>query len=296
MTKPMKPRKTRALFRLTALGLVLFAGVLAPLCAAGKKDAPKDAITLISREDGSGTRSAFIELFGVLDQNKADQTSPRAEITNNTAVMLSSVAGDPNAIGYISLGSLNSTVRAVKIDGVEATVPHAADGSYSISRPFLIAVKEPVSPLAGDFINFILSREGQDTIAKNHYIRVADTGPFAGGGIAGKLVIAGSSSVSPAMEKLKEAYLLFNPQADIAIQQSDSSAGLSSLINGICGIAMASRELKSAETNKGVQGRVIAMDGIAVIVHKNNPVSDMTKAQVRAVFTGEITRWQALGK
>jgi phosphate transport system substrate-binding protein len=263
------------------------------LWAGGGKEASGSnrAVNVVSREEGSGTRSAFTELFGVLDANKADNTTVKAEITNSTAVMMTTIAGDRNAVGYISLGSLNNTVKALRIDGAEAAVANVSNGSYKISRPFLIAVKGAVSAQAQDFIDYILSKDGQDVIEKNGYIRVKDSGPFKSGGAAGKIVVAGSSSVTPAMEKLKEAYVKINGGADIEIQQSDSSTGMNAAIDGVCDIGMASRELKDSEIQKGLAGTIIAMDGIAVIVHKENPVSNLTKGQVKSLFTGEITSW-----
>lgn len=264
--------------------------------AGGGKEGSGPVINVISREEGSGTRSAFTELFGVLDENKVDNTTVKAEITNSTAVMMTTVAGDKNAVGYISLGSLNNTVKALRIDGAEAAAANVANGSYKISRPFLIAVKGSVSAQAQDFVNYILSKDGQDVIEKNGYIRIKDSGTFKSSGVAGKVVVAGSSSVTPVMEKLKEAYLKINGGADIEIQQSDSSTGMNAAIDGICDIGMASREIKDSEVQKGLTGTVIAMDGIAVIVNKENSLSGLTKGQVKSLFTGEVTSWADAAK
>ena len=252
------------------------------------------AITVISREDGSGTRGAFTELFGVLDADKIDRTTDYAEITNSTSVMMTSVAGDPDAIGYISLGSLNSTVKAAKIDGVDATVANINNGSYTISRPFNIAVKEGASALAQDFIAFIMSADGQDIIEANGYIRVTDTGAYGGTKPSGRIVVGGSSSVSPVMEKLIEGYLAINTGADIELQTSDSSTGMKNAIDGVCDIGMASRELKDSEHDAGLSETVLAMDGIAVIINNNSPIDNLTKEQVRRIFTGEITNWSEI--
>ena len=207
---------------------------------------------------------------------------------------MTSIAGSESSIGYISLGSLNNTVKALKIDGVEASVDNINNGKYTISRPFLIATKSEVSRDAANFINFLMSSNGQDVIEKNGYIRVKDNGPFNGAKSSGKIVVAGSSSVTPVMEKLKEAYLKLSPGANIEIQQSDSSTGVNAAISGICDIGMASRELKSSEIEKGLTGTVIAMDGIAVIVNNKNSVDNMTKDQVKGIFTGTITDWTKL--
>ena len=256
-------------------------------------------ITVVSREDGSGTRGAFIELFGVeqkdADGNKVDQTTVEANITNSTSVMMTTVSGNEYSIGYISLGSLNDTVKAVKIDGTEATVDNIKAGTYKVSRPFNIAVKEGLSEVASDFIAYIMSAEGQAVIEENGYISVAEgAAAYAGNAPAGKIVVAGSSSVTPVMEKLKEAYAALNPNADIEIQQNDSSTGMNSAIEGICDIGMASRDLKDSELEAGLTPTVIAMDGIAVIVNNGSPVEDLTTEQVRSIFTGEVTTWDAV--
>ena len=264
---------------------------LLPITAFAAAAGQSGPITVVSREDGSGTRGAFIELFGVLDKDKNDNTAGSAEITNSTSVMMTSIEGDKSAIGYISLGSLNDSVKAVKIDGVAASVENINNGSYKISRPFLIATKAGLNERAQSFINFILSSYGQDVIAKNGYIRVKDSGPYKASRVSGKVVVAGSSSVTPVMEKLKEAYVKVNPNADIEIQQSDSSTGMNAAIDGVCDIGMASREIKDSELDKGLTGTVIAIDGIAVIVNKGNPVDSLTKDQVKSIFTGTVTKW-----
>ncbi len=255
----------------------------------------KKSISVISREDGSGTRGAFIELFGVekKDANgkKVDYTTDEAAITNSTAVMLTTVAGDRYAIGYVSLGSLNSSVKSVKIDGAEATVTNINNGSYKISRPFNIAVKENISDAAQDFINFIVSEDGQKIIAANKYIKIQNTKSYTSTKAAGKVVVAGSSSVSPVMEKLIEAYKSVNPNAKIELQTSDSTTGVTNAINGTCDIGMASRGLKDSEKAKGVKEITIAIDGIAVIVNKENPADNLTKVQVEQIFTGKTTKW-----
>ena len=261
--------------------------------AAGDFDTSKE-ISVNSREDGSGTRGAFIELFGVeekaADGTKVDNTTVEANITNSTAVMMTSVAGDPYAIGYISLGSLNDTVKAAKIDGAEATTENVANGSYKVARPFNIVTKDGLSDMAKDFVDYIMSAEGQDIIEQNGYIKIdQNAAAYAGSKPEGKIVVAGSSSVSPVMEKLKEAYLAVNTNADIEIQTSDSTTGITSTQEGICDIGMASRDLKDTET--GVTATTIAQDGIAVIVNNENPVENLTSDQVKSIFTGETTVW-----
>ena len=255
----------------------------------------KKSISVLSREDRPRTRGAFIELFGIETKNasgkKVDYTTEEAAITNSTAVMLTSVAGDGYAIGYVSLGSLNDSVKAVKIDGADATVANITNGSYKISRPFNIAVKEGLSPVALDFVNFIVSDEGQKVIAANKYIKIQNTKAYTSSKANGKVVVAGSSSVSPVMEKLIEAYKGVNPNAKLELQTSDSTTGVTNAITGACDIGMASRALKDSEKAKGVKEITIAIDGIAVIVNKVNPVENMTKVQVEQIFTGNITKW-----
>jgi len=255
-------------------------------------------ITVISRESGSGTRGAFVELLGIEekdeDGNKKDRTTDEAVISNSTSVVMASVAANPYAIGYISLGSLNDTVKAVKVDGVEATVDNIKNGSYIVSRPFNIATKESVSELAKDFINFILSTEGQKIVEDNGYISVSAVENFVSTKLSGKIVVAGSSSVTPVMEKLKEAYLKVNPNAEIEIQLSDSSTGMNSAINGTCDIGMASRELKGSELEKGLIPTVIAMDGIAVIVNNENPVDNLANEQIKDIYTGKVQHWSEI--
>lgn len=262
--------------------------------ASGDFDSSK-SITVNSREDGSGTRGAFIELFGIEEKdangNKIDNTTLEANITNSTSVMMTSVAGDTYAIGYISLGSLNDTVKAVKIDGAEATAENVANGSYKVSRPFNIATKAEVSDVTQDFIDFIMSADGQAIVEENGYIKVSDAAAYAGNAPAGKIVIAGSTSVSPVMEKLKEAYLAVNANAEIEIQTSDSTTGMTSAIDGICDIGMASRELKDSEIEAGLTATVIAQDGIAVIVNNANPTENLTSDMVKSIFVGQTASW-----
>lgn len=256
------------------------------------------AIDVISREDGSGTRGAFIELFGVEQKDasgeKVDYTTDDAEITNSTEVMITSVAGDKQAIGYISLGSLNDSVKALKIDGAAATVDDIKDGSYKIARPFNIVTTGEVSDVAQDFINFIFSEEGQKVVEDNGYISQGNQGAYTASGKSGKVTVAGSSSVTPVMEKLAEAYKALNSDVTVEVQQSDSTTGVTSSIEGVCDIGMASRDLKEEETAKGAQGQVIAMDGIAVVVNNENPVDDLSAEQVKDIYVGDTTDWSEL--
>ena len=257
-------------------------------------------ISVYSREDGSGTRGAFIELFGIeqkdADGNKADMTTDMAMITNSTAVMMTTVAGDEQGIGYISLGSVNDTVKALKIDDVEATVENVKAGTYKIVRPFNIITNgelDKLDEVSADFVNYILSADGQKVIEDNGYIAaVDDAKAYEAAGVSGKVVVAGSSSVTPVMEKLAEAYKALNADTTVEVQQSDSSTGVSMAIEGTCNIGMASREIKDSEAEKGAVATVIARDGIAVIVCPDAPIDGLTTAQVRAIYTGEVETWE----
>ena len=275
-------------------------GLLAVGCGSESFSAKED-ITIVSREDGSGTRGAFVELFGIEEKDesgeKVDRTTTDAQTTNNTSVMMTTVSGDMYAIGYISLGSLNNTVKAVKIDGVEPTVDNVKNETYKIARPFNIAYKEDaLSDAAKDFINYIMSSEGQQIITDNGYISIDGAQPYSGNNTGGKIVIAGSSSVSPVMEKLAEAYKKINADADIEIQTNDSTTGMTSAADGVCDIGMASRELKDNELESGLTPLVIAMDGIAVIVNNDNPASDISSDEIKSIYIGEIGNWESIIK
>ena len=257
-------------------------------------------ITIVSREDGSGTRGAFIELFGIeekqSDGTKVDMTTTDAQITNNTSVMLTTVAGDEYAIGYVSLGSLNDTVKALKIDGEEATEQNIKDGKYKICRPFNIATKKGAdNEVVKDFIAYIMSKEGQQVISDNGYIGDDSAEAYAGSKPSGKAVVGGSSSVSPVMEKLIEAYKKVNTGAEIELQTTDSTTGMTSAIDGSYDIGMASRELQDEEKDK-LDSQVIATDGIAVIVNKNNTTDELSSDQVKTIYTGDATTWDEVVK
>lgn len=290
----MKMKKTVSL----ALVAMFAFGVMG--CGSDKKEVSEAGgkIAVVSREDGSGTRGAFIEIFGIekKDANgkKVDHTTENAAITNNTAVMMTTVAGNKNAIGYVSLGSLNDTVKALKIDGAEASAANVKSSAYKIYRPFNIVTKGEMKPAAQDFVNYIMSKEGQAIIAKNGYIGNEKASDYKGFAVEGKVVVAGSSSVTPVMEKLKEAYKKVNSKVNVEVQQSDSSTGVKAVLNGLCDIGMASRGLKQSEIDKGARNTVIATDGIAVIVNKDNKINELPKAKVADIFMGKTTEWKAL--
>lgn len=272
---------------------------------ANQSDATSDwdetsDVTIVSREDGSGTRGAFIELFGIEekqdDGTKVDMTTTDAQITNNTSVMLTTVADNEYAIGYVSLGSLNDSVKALKIDGAEATAENIENGSYKVSRPFNIAVKKDLNnEVAKDFMSFIMSTEGQKVVADEKYIAVADVKDYAGTKPSGSCVVGGSSSVSPLMEKLIEAYKAVNPNASIELQTSDSTTGMTSTIEGSYDIGMASRELKDEEAAE-LEPTVIATDGIAVVVNSANPLDELSADQVKDIYVGNVSTWDEITK
>lgn len=249
-------------------------------------------ISVITREDGSGTRSAFTELCGIVADD-TDNTIETAEVTNSTAVMLTTVAGNVDSIGYVSVGSLDDSVKALKIDGVEPVSSNVENGSYSISRPFNIVTKDDatLSNAAQDFYNYIMSADAASVISSEGYVAVNNK-EYKSNGASGNVLVEGSSSVTPVMTKLKEAYEKINPNVTVEVQQDDSTTGVQSTQKGVCDIGMASRELKDTET--GVSSAVLAMDGIAVIVNNENEIEGLTTEQVKDIYIGEITEWSAL--
>ena len=258
-----------------------------------------DAISVLTREEGSGTRGAFIELLGIEEKNadgkKVDKTIDTAETTNSTSVMITTVQGNKAAIGYISLGSLDkSKVKALKVDGAEAATDNVKSGEYKVSRPFNIATKGDATGVASDFIKFILSADGQAVVEKNGYISEGNTGAYKASGQKGKITIGGSSSVTPVMEKLKEAYVKLNPDVTVDVQQNDSSSGMKGAIDGIYDIGMASRDVKDSEKEAGLNSIKIALDGIAVIVNKDNTLDSITSEQIKNIYTGSLTKWSEI--
>lgn len=299
-------KKSRILSLILALAMVISASVVLSACGddkSGDDSEKNDKISVISREEGSGTRGAFIELVGIEEKNdqgeKIDNTVDTAVITNSTSVAMTSVSEDKASIGYISLASLNDTVKALKIDGVEPTVKNIQKGKYPIARNFNLVTGDNLSELGKDFINYILSTEGQKTVSENGYIALTEAGKYEASDAAkegGKITIGGSSSVTPLMEKLAEAYKKVNPKVEVMVQQSDSTTGVTSAIDGSVDIGMASRDLKDTETDKGVKATVIAKDGIAVIVNKDSKQEELTLEQVKDIFTGKITKWSEIKK
>ena len=264
---------------------------------AAKFDASK-TISVVTREEGSGTRDAFTELTGVLvkdGDNKTDNTTTSAVTINSTEAVITNVKDNDAAIGYISLGSLNDTVKALKIGGVEATAYNVKSGDYAVSRPFNIAYKGELSDVAQDFVDYIMSSDGQKIVSDNGYVTVSENAAYSGKKPSGKISVAGSSSVSPVMEKLAEAYQKVNTNAKVEIQTSDSSAGMQSAMGGTCDIGMASRELKDEEKS-ALKVETIAKDGIAVIVNNANTCDDLTLDQVKSIYTGETTVWSDIIK
>ena len=282
------------------IATILTAAVIGATAFTTIVSAASGDITVVSREDGSGTRGAFVELFGIQEEQdgeKVDMTTDEASVTNSTSVMMTTVAGDENAIGYISLGSLDDTVKAVKIDGVEATVENVSNDSYKIARPFNILTSDKESDAAKDFVNYIMSADGQQIVEDNGYIKeAADADAYeAADGVSGKVVVAGSSSVTPVMEKLAEGYEAVNKDVTIEVQQSDSTTGVNMAAEGTCDIGMASRDLKDEEKS-ALKVETIAKDGIAVIVNNANTCDDLTLDQVKSIYTGETTVWSDIIK
>ena len=290
-------KKWKMLAGLALLGLG--AGAVLSACEkSAKTDSGMGQINVVSREEGSGTRGAFVELFGLKGENSkgdaVDMTTSNAIVTNSTSVTLTTVSGDKSAIGYASLGALNDNVKVLNIDGQKASVETIKDGSYKISRPFNIVTKSEISKPSKDFIAYILSSDGQKIVKDSGYIPLEQQESYQTSVSTGKVVVSGSSSVTPVMEKLKEAYGKVNPGVKVDIQQSDSSTGITDTIDGTSDIGMASRELEKSEKSKGVSSTVIAMDGIALVVNKANKVKNLTSQQVKDIFSGKITDWKDL--
>lgn len=284
-------KKFAAIFMCAALAVGALSG-----CSSNENSSTADnstagnPISVVTREDGSGTRGAFVELFGIEDADGNDAITQSAEISNSTSVVMTTVAGNPDAIGYISLGSLDDTVKALEIDGVAATVENINNGTYKVYRPFNIVTKEGLSETAQDFVNFIMSEQGQAIVAED-YISVENSGSYTPSGKTGTVTVSGSSSVTPVMQMLKEEYEALNPDVTIELQQSDSTTGVNDAIAGTSDIGMASRALKDSELEQGVVGTVIANDGIAVIVNNENTVTGLTSEQVKGIYMGELTNW-----
>jgi phosphate transport system substrate-binding protein len=273
------------------LALAAIVGVLAA-CGGNGDDAQE--ITVVSREDGSGTRGAFVELLGIqesVDGTTTDRTTAEAVIANSTSIVMTNVAQNPDAIGYIALGSLNDSVTALRIDGVEATPENIMSGAYAVQRPFIIVYRDDLSDVARDFMNFIMSAEGQAVVAgRNYIVAVPDANSYTGGGLSGRIVVSGSTSVVPIMEHLREAYIELNPDVEVEVHSAGTTAGIVATTDGTADIGMSSREIRPAELEQ-VNEAVIAFDGIVVIVNNDNPVNNLTAEQVRDIFIGEITDW-----
>lgn len=266
---------------------MVFAGAMLTGCGSSSA-----TITAVTREEGSGTRGAFVELFGLEDADGNETISQDTQTTNSTAVMITTVQGNENAIGYISLGSLNDDVKAVQIDGVDATAENIMNGTYKISRPFNIVTRTgDTDPITQDFITYILSDEGQAVVTEEGYISEGSKGAYTAANLSGSITVGGSSSVTPVMEKIAEAYKALNPNVSITVQQTDSTSGVTGATEGLLNIGMVSREVTSEELAGGLTSQSIALDGIAVIVNTANDVENLTSDQVKQIYTKELTSW-----
>lgn len=285
--------------RITVLLLAVLVVISLPGCvtlhASAKPFDPTNPVYVITREEGSGTRDAFVELTDVLEKmengNRTDHTTIEAAVLSSTQAVMSNIISSPYAIGFISLGSMNDSIKAVKVNGVAPTTETIQDGAYAIARPFHIATKEKVSDAAADFIAFILSEEGQAVVTDTGYVAVGEAKPYNGNGAAGVVKVSGSSSVSPVMEKLTEAYKQVNEQIKVELQTTDSSSGMTAAVEGTCDIGMASRDLKDSELERGLKETQIAMDGITVIISHENPVDSLTVEQIKDIYTGQAKTW-----
>ncbi len=278
--------------------ILMVSAVILSLSFASGASETNSKINVISREEGSGTRGAFVELTGVeekIDGVKVDQTTLDAEIASSTSVVITTVEGDKNAIGYISLGSLSDKVKAIEVDGVYPTTESVKSGEYKISRPFVMAYKT-LSETAEDFLKFVMSSNGQDIVAKKGYIRVDDSNKYTyeSNKKSGSVTISGSSSVYPVMEVLVEAYMALNPDVKVTLMQSDSTTGINDAISGKSDIGLSSRNLKASELEKGLEYNVMAMDGIAVIVNNENAVKGLSSETIRDIYKGLVTTWAGL--
>lgn len=254
-------------------------------------------ITVVSREDGSGTRGAFTEITGILAEENGeeiDKTTVEAMIQNSTNGVMTAVSGDPNGIGYISLGSVNDSIKVLNVEDVVANPEDVKDGSYKLARPFNVAwSEESIGEIGQDLLEFIHSDQGQKIVEEEGYISVGEMNPYEASNLEGNITVAGSTSVTPVMEKLTEAYIALNPNVQIDIQSTGSSAGMTSAMEGSANLGMASRELKDEELAV-LSSTEIAIDGIAVIVNNENPLENLTMEQIRQIFTGEIVEWSEI--
>ncbi len=291
--------KKSKMTKILAIGMAVSMALGLAGCGGGNDEEGADGaqgldITVISREEGSGTRDAFTEITGVM-KDDVDMTVDTAEISNSTSVVIQSVAGNEAGIGYISMGSMSEEVKAVKINGVEATTDNVKSGDYELQRPFNIVTKGEVKELPQDFIDFIMSADGQAIVEEEGYISIGgEAEPYETKGLKGTITLAGSTSVAPVMEVLADKYKKINNDVTIEIQQTGSGAGIQSAIEGVCDIGMASRELEEEEAAEGLRSSEIALDGIAVIINSNNAVEELSMEEIMQIFTGEITNWAAL--
>lgn len=261
---------------------------------AGDFDASSD-IHVITREDGSGTRTAFTEIAGVVDENDDDIITPTATVQNGTNAVMQGVAGDVYSIGYISLGSLNDSVKAVSVNGVAAEADLVASGEYEVARNFNVTYGGELSEVAQDFWDFMFSAQGQELAVDEGYVAADASAPeYEAKGLSGDITIVGSTSVEPVIEAMSEAYRELNPDVSIDITAPGSGAGVTAAIDGTADIGMASRELSDEEQDQVTETAAIAVDGIAVIVHNDNPLEDLSLEDIAGIYLGDLTSWNGV--
>jgi phosphate transport system substrate-binding protein len=253
-------------------------------------------VNVIARDPGSGTHAAFIELLGIevsADGNVTDNTYIGAYIAPSTGGVITTVAGDEFAIGYISMGAMNTSVRALSVDGIAATVENVQNGTYPVFRSFYMAVQPVLSPEAAAFLAFIQSAEGQDVIAGRNYVPAfASPAAFvAPEGLSGTVVAAGSTSMTDITQRLAEAFEAVVPGVSVEVHSSGSGAGITAAIDGIADIGLTSRAIRDGELEQGVISETMAHDGIVVVVNNSSPVTALTSSQIHDIFVRDVTRW-----
>lgn len=249
-------------------------------------------IHLYTRELGSGTRSAFTSVTHLTDENGDDILSPKATVQNSTSATMQAVESDSHGISYISLGSLNSSVKAVSIDGIEPTSENIQNGDYQLIRNFNVTYGQELSEVAQDFWNFMFSAQAQELVAEDGYVPVNSNAPeYKPAGLSGKISIVGSTSVEPTIQRFSEVYKKLNPNVTIDITAPGSGAGITSAIDGSADIGMSSREPDEDEAAQLMETSPIAIDGIVVIVNNNNPLENLEIQEIQGIYLEYLKTW-----